>query len=290
MTANPTSPKDAMLRVAVPNKGILSEAATDMLSEAGYSTRRGSKTLVHRDETNGVEFFYLRPRDIAVYVGSGILDAGITGRDLLLESQAPAEEVVGLGFGSSRFFYAGEAGRFSSVDELAGLRIATSFPHLVQSDLKARGIEATTVQLDGAIEVSIQLGVADAVADVVETGSTLRAAGLETFGEPLLDSEAVLVQRDGADSSVEVLRRRLESVMVARQYVLVDYNIEERLVPEAIALTPGLESPTVSPLQETGWVAVRVMVEAKAVNNVMDRLYAVGARAILVTSIGACRI
>ncbi|WP_434964953.1 ATP phosphoribosyltransferase [Brevibacterium casei] len=279
-----------MLRVAVPNKGILSEAATDMLSEAGYSTRRGSKTLVHRDETNGVEFFYLRPRDIAVYVGSGILDAGITGRDLLLESQAPAEEVVGLAFGSSRFFYAGEAGRFSSVDELAGLRIATSFPHLVQSDLKARGIEATTVQLDGAIEVSIQLGVADAVADVVETGSTLRAAGLETFGEPLLDSEAVLVQRDGADSSVEVLRRRLESVMVARQYVLVDYNIEERLVPEAIALTPGLESPTVSPLQETGWVAVRVMVEAKDVNNVMDRLYAVGARAILVTSIGACRI
>ncbi|MGN6034773.1 ATP phosphoribosyltransferase [Brevibacterium casei] len=279
-----------MLRVAVPNKGILSEAATDMLSEAGYSTRRGSKTLVHRDETNGVEFFYLRPRDIAVYVGSGILDAGITGRDLLLESQAPAEEVVGLGFGSSRFFYAGEAGRFSSVDELAGLRIATSFPHLVQSDLKARGIEATTVQLDGAIEVSIQLGVADAVADVVETGSTLRAAGLETFGEPLLDSEAVLVQRDGADSSVEVLRRRLESVMVARQYVLVDYNIEERLVPEAIALTPGLESPTVSPLQETGWVAVRVMVEAKDVNNVMDRLYAVGAREILVTSIGACRI
>lgn len=290
MTANPTSPKDAMLRVAVPNKGILSEAATDMLSEAGYSTRRGSKTLVHRDDVNGVEFFYLRPRDIAVYVGSGILDAGITGRDLLLESQAPAEEVVGLGFGSSRFFYAGEAGRFTSVDELAGLRIATSFPHLVQSDLDARGIEATTVQLDGAIEVSIQLGVADAVADVVETGSTLRAAGLETFGEPLLDSEAVLVQRDGADSSVEVLRRRLESVMVARQYVLVDYNIEERLVPEAIALTPGLESPTVSPLQETGWVAVRVMVEAKAVNNVMDRLYAVGARAILVTSIGACRI
>ncbi|RAE72337.1 ATP phosphoribosyltransferase, partial [Burkholderia multivorans] len=169
-----------MLRVAVPNKGILSESAPDILSEAGYSTRRGSKTLVHRDETNGVEFFYLRPRDIAVYVGSGILDAGITGRDLLLESQAPAEEVVGLGFGSSRFFYAGEAGRFSSVDELAGLRIATSFPHLVQSDLKARGIEATTVQLDGAIEVSIQLGVADAVADVVETGSTPRAAGLGT--------------------------------------------------------------------------------------------------------------
>src|SRR5699024_10161721 len=143
-----------MLRVAVPNKGALSEAATDMLGEAGYSTRRGSKTLVHQDEVNGVEFFYLRPRDIAIYVGSGILDAGTVGS-------------------------------FTSPDELVGARIATSFPNLVADDLHARGIDATTVQLDGAIEVSIQLGVADAVADVVETGSTLRAAGLETFGPPL---------------------------------------------------------------------------------------------------------
>lgn len=279
-----------MLRVAVPNKGALSEAASDMLSEAGYSTRRGSKTLVHQDEVNGVEFFYLRPRDIAIYVGSGILDAGITGRDLLLESKAEAQEVIGLGFGASRFFYAGVAGTYSSAAELAGTRIATSFPNLVEADLEARGIDAKTVQLDGAIEVSIQLGVADAIADVVETGSTLRAAGLETFGEPLLESEAVLVQREGAAETVEVLRRRLESVMVARQYVLVDYNIEERLLSEALGLTPGLESPTISPLQETGWVAARVMVESKEVNNVMDRLYAVGARAILVTNIGACRI
>lgn len=279
-----------MLRVAVPNKGALSEAASEMLSEAGYSTRRGSKTLVHQDEVNGVEFFYLRPRDIAVYVGSGILDAGITGRDLLLESKADAQEVLGLGFGASRFYYAAATGTYSSPTQLAGTRIATSFPNLVEADLQARGIDAQTVQLDGAIEVSIQLGVADAVADVVETGSTLRAAGLETFGEPLLESEAVLVQREGAADTIGVLRRRLESVMVARQYVLVDYNIEKRLLPEALGLTPGLESPTISPLQETGWVAARVMVESKEVNNVMDRLYAVGARAILVTNIGACRI
>ena len=279
-----------MLRVAVPNKGALSEAASEMLGEAGYSTRRGSKTLVHQDEVNDVEFFYLRPRDIAVYVGSGILDAGITGRDLLLESKAEAQEVIGLGFGASRFFYAGVTGSYTSPAQLEGARIATSFPNLVEADLAARGIEAKTVHLDGAIEVSIQLGVADAIADVVETGSTLRAAGLETFGEPLLESEGVLVQREGAAASIGVLRRRLESVMVARQYVLVDYNIEERLLPEAFGLTPGLESPTISPLQETGWVAARVMVESKEVNNVMDRLYAVGARAILVTNIGACRI
>ncbi|MDN5807269.1 MAG: ATP phosphoribosyltransferase, partial [Brevibacterium sp.] len=222
--------------------------------------------------------------------GSGILDAGITGRDLLLESKAEAQEAVGLGFGASRFFYAGVTGSYSSPTQLEGARIATSFPNLVEADLHARGIDAKTVQLDGAIEVSIQLGVADAIADVVETGSTLRAAGLETFGEPLLESEGVLIQREGAAKTIEVLRRRLESVMVARQYVLVDYNIEERLLPEALGLTPGLESPTLSPLQETGWVAARVMVEVKEVNNVMDRLYAVGARAILVTNIGACRI
>src|SRR5699024_6306171 len=238
--------RDPMLRVAVPNKGALSEAATDMLGEAGYSTRRGSKTLVHQDEVNGVEFFYLRHRDIAIYVGSGILDAGITGRDLLLESQTTAQEVLGLGFGASRFFYAGTMGTLTSPDELASPRIATSLPNLVAYDLAARGIDATTlqldatievliqigvanllahvlvargidattVQLDGAIEVSIQLGVADAVADVVETGSTLRAAGLETFGPPLLESEGVLIQRADAQGRIDVLKRRLESVMV----------------------------------------------------------------------------
>ena len=248
-----------MLRVAVPNKGALSKPP---ICSASRMSTDAERALVHQDEVNGVEFFY-RPRDIAIYVGSGILDAGITGRDLLLESQAEAQEVLGLGFGASRFFYAGTVGSFTSPDQLAGARIATSFPNLVDADLQRRGISATTVQLDGAIEVSIQLGVADAIADVVETGSTLRAAGLETFGEPLLESEGVLVQRAGAESRIGVLKRRLESVMVARQYVLVDYNIEQRLVPEAISLTPGLESPTVSPLQETGWVAVRVMVEAK---------------------------
>jgi len=281
-----------MLRVAVPNKGSLSEAAAEMLREAGYRQRRESRELVLADPENGVEFFFLRPRDIAVYVGSGTLDVGITGRDLLLDSGAAAEEVQALGFGSSTFRFAALPGTTSSSDDLAGRRIATSFPGLVSGYLTRRGVDAEVIRLDGAVESAVRLGVADVIADVVETGVTLRAAGLEVFGEPILTSEAVLVARRGAapDPAVDVLVRRLQGVLVARQYVLMDYDVRVDLVEKAAAITPGLESPTVSPLHDQGWVAVRVMVPRADTNRVMDELYELGARAILVTSIHACRL
>ena len=282
-----------MLRIAVPNKGTLSESATVMLREAGYKLRTNSKTLVSRDDANGIEFFYLRPRDIAVYIGEGILDLGITGRDLLLESEAAALETLPLGFGRSRFHYASRAGAFTDVTQLEGKRIATSYPVLVQRDLAARGIDARTVSLDGAVEVSIELGVADAIADVVETGTTLRQAGLETFGDPIMRSEGLLVApvaRDELSAAAQVVVRRLESVMVARSYVLVDYDVPVDRLSEAVAVTPGLESPTVSSMRDPEWVAVRSMVAAEAQHTVMDRLYSVGARAILVTNIAACRV
>ncbi|HJA38718.1 MAG TPA: ATP phosphoribosyltransferase [Candidatus Brevibacterium intestinigallinarum] len=282
-----------MLRIAVPNKGTLSESATAMLREAGYKLRTNSKTLVSRDDANGIEFFYLRPRDIAVYIGEGILDLGITGRDLLLESEAAALETLPLGFGRSRFHYASRVGTFTDVTQLEGKRIATSYPVLVQRDLAARGIDARTVSLDGAVEVSIELGVADAIADVVETGTTLRQAGLETFGDPIMRSEGLLVApvaRDEVSAAAQVVVRRLESVMVARSYVLVDYDVPVDRLSEAVAVTPGLESPTVSSMRDPEWVAVRSMVAAEAQHTVMDRLYSVGARAILVTNIAACRV
>ncbi|GAA4285433.1 ATP phosphoribosyltransferase [Brevibacterium daeguense] len=280
-----------MLRVAVPNKGALSESATTMLREAGYSLRSSTKTLVHRDPENEIEFFYLRPRDIAVYIGRGILDIGITGRDLLLESEAPATEILPLGFGRSRFHYAGVIGAFSDPAELAGKTIATSYPVLVDADLRKRGIEATTVKLDGAVEVSIELGVADAIADVVETGTTLRMAGLETFGEPIIHSEGVLIARDeAAVPGADVFLRRVQSVMVARDYVLIDYDIHSDDLDAAVELTPGFASPTVSTLRDPEWFAVRAMVAAQDSHRIMDRLYDVGARAILVTPIGACRM
>src|SRR5664279_423027 len=280
-----------MLRVAVPNKGSLSDIASEMLHEAGYVGRRDPRALNVRDERNGVEFFYLRPRDIATYVGSGALDVGITGRDLLLDSLSPAVEISSLDFGASTVRFASEPGRFTELSDLNGVRVATSYVGLVGAFLERNGVKAELVSLDGAVESAIRLGVADAVADVVSTGSTLRAQGLEIFGPVILDSTAVLISSGSAErDGVATLQRRLQGVLVARQFVLIDYDVPVRLLEAATKVTPGIESPTVSPLQDPDWVAVRSMVRRTDTNHVMDDLYAVGARAILVSTIHAARI
>ena len=281
-----------MLRIAVPNKGSLSEPAVEMLRESGYRVRRDSKELVVTDADNDVEFFYLRPRDIAVYVGSGTVDCGITGRDLLLDAGSAAIEVMTLGFGGSTFRYAAKPGTCSTVTEIAGHRVATSYPGLVEKHLAEHGVAAEVVRLDGAVETAITLGVADVIADVVETGTTLRQQGLEVFGDAILRSEAVLIRREGTHetTAVDVLRRRLTGVITARHYVMLDYDVPISLVDAACAVTPGLESPTVSQLQNKDWAAVRAMVPRTRTNAIMDELYDLGARAILVTDIAACRL
>lgn len=280
-----------MLRIAVPNKGSLAETAAEMLSEAGYTGRRDSKDLYTVDPVNEVEFFYLRPRDIATYVGSGALDVGITGRDLLLDARMPgAREVESLGFAGSTFRFAGRPGRFTDVEDLQGLRVATAYPGLVDAFLDERGVAVDIVPLDGAVESAVQLGVADAVADVVSTGTTLRQAGLEIFGPVLLESDAVLIAGPQEVEGTETLLRRLRGVLAARKYVLIDYDLPAALIERAIAVAPGLESPTISPLRDPEWVAVRVMSPRRDVNRVMDELYAIGARAILVTEILAARL
>lgn len=281
-----------MLRIAVPNKGSLSEAAAGMLREAGYRGRREPKELVLIDVEQDIEFFFLRPRDIAVYVGSGSLDGGITGRDLLLDSGAAAVESMSLGFAASTFRFAAKPGVAKSVKDIQGKRVATSYAGLVSAHLAEHGVDADVVRLDGAVETAITLGVADVIADVVETGTTLRQQGLEVFGDPILRSEAVLIQRADslAQGSLNILARRLQGVITARSYVMMDYDVRVELVEQACALTPGLESPTVSPLHDKGYVAVRAMVPRSRTNQVMDELYDLGARAILVTDIAACRI
>ncbi|WP_336650824.1 MULTISPECIES: ATP phosphoribosyltransferase [unclassified Leucobacter] len=280
-----------MLRIAVPNKGSLSEIAADMLAEAGYSGRRDSRKLVHTDSRNGVEFFYLRPRDIATYVGSGALHVGITGRDLLLDSGSAASEIDALDFGDSTFRFAAPAdGEITELEHLAGRRVATSYPKLVDDFLRERGIVSELVKLDGAVESAVQLGVADAVADVVSTGATLRAAGLEIFGPVILESTAVLIGGPTEHAGIERLLRRLRGVLVARRYVIMDYDLPVDQLEAATEVAAGIESPTVSPLKDDRWVAVRVMVRADEANHVMDRLYELGARAILVTAIHAARL
>jgi len=281
-----------VLRVAVPNKGSLSEPSSEILREAGYRQRSDAKELVLQDLENGTEFFFLRPRDIAVYVGSGTLDVGITGRDLLLDSGAPAEEALTLGFGRSTFRYAAKPGTAARIQDFAGLRVATSYAGLVGKHLADQGVAADVIRLDGAVETAVRLGVADVVADVVQTGTTLRQAGLELVGSPILESEAVLVRRVGAaaSASTEQLVRRLQGVIIARKYVLMDYDVPGEAVEQACAITPGFESPTVAPLHTPGWFAVRSMVLRKDAQRIMDELWEVGARAILVTDIHACRL
>lgn len=279
------------LKVALPNKGSLSEAATAILREAGYRQRNDLRDLIFIDPENDLEFYYLRPRDIAIYVGSGELQIGITGRDLLIDCAAEASEVLGLDFGKSTFRFAA-ATQISDESELAGKRIATAYPGIVASYLNEKRITATIVKLDGAVESSIRLGVADVIADVVSTGGTLKQAGLKVFGTPVLQSEAILIERKGAvrDGQVDTLIRRLTGVVIARQYVLVDYDIESVNLEAACEITPGIESPTISPLQKSGWSAVRAMVLRKNIHSVMDDLYQVGARGILVTDIHASRL
>jgi ATP phosphoribosyltransferase len=280
------------LKIAVPNKGSLSDASITALREAGYRQRSDARDLTFIDPDNDVEFYYLRPKDIAVYVGLGELDVGITGRDLLLDSGASAVELLALDYGRSTFRFAAPESKVFTEKDLAGKRIATAYPGLVERYLSEKGISATVVRLDGAVEGSIRLGVADVIADVVSTGGTLRAAGLKVFGDSLLASEAILITRKGASESVarETLIRRLNGVVMARQYVLVDYDVKSSDLDKACALTPGIESPTISPLQKSEWNAVRAMVKRKDINRVMDELYAVGARGILVTDIHACRL
>ena len=280
-----------MLRIAVPNKGSLAEPASQLLREAGYKQRSSDRDLVLVDARNEVEFFFLRPRDVAVYVGAGTVHAGVTGRDLLLDSGAAAVEHLELGFAASTFRYAAPVGTATSIEQVNGKRVATSYPHLVKQHLRSFGVEASVVRLDGAVESSVRLGVADVVADVVETGSTLRAAGLEVFGDPILKSEAILITApDAPADDIAKLTGRLRGVLMARQYVLVDYDVPSDRLEAAIAVSPGFEAPTVTPLHGSDWHAVRVMVPRAEMNHVMDDLYAVGARAILTTELLAVRV
>jgi len=281
-----------MLRVAVPNKGQLSDPARDMLREAGYAAAASSRELVVQDPENDVEFFFLRPRDIATYVGRGTLDVGLTGQDLLADSKSKASTILELGFAPSTFRLAAPKENAKSVSDLAGKRIATSYPTILNDWLATQGISAEVVALDGAVENAVRLGVADAVADVVATGTTLKQAGLEVIGDPIFKSQAVLISRNDIpdQNAVDVFVRRLEGVIVARAYVLVDYDIPNTLIEKACVITPGIESPTVSSLHDSAWSAVRAMVPRKQVHGVMDELYDLGARGVIVTDIHACRI
>lgn len=283
-----------MLKIALPNKGSLSDGAAQLVGEAGYRCRRSGRELTVRDPDNGVEFIFLRPCDIPVYVSGGVIEIGISGRDLALDSRVDFAEILALGFGRSTFRYAVPNQSTLTPEKFGGLRIATSYPHLVQADLARRGVKASIVRLDGAVEISVRLGVADAIADVVQTGQTLVEAGLKVVGDPVLKSEAIVLARDpeiaGKNAEVAAFLRRLQGIVVARDYVMVEYDVPARVLAAACRITPGIESPTVSPLNEPDWKAVKSMTLRKDVNRIMDDLAAIGAKGIIITDIRTCRM
>ena len=281
-----------MLKVAIPNKGALSEGAVEILATAGYRCRRYGRELNIIDREHQTEFLYLRPRDIAVYVANGVIDAGITGRDLTFDSMTDVNEVLPLNFGRSRFCYAVPAGSGLTPEKFNGLRVATSYPNIVVADLAKRGVKANIVKLDGAVEISIQLGVADAIADVVDSGRTLQEAGLEITGQPVMNSEAVLVAAPGKGDSPELktLIRRIEGILVAREYCLLEYVAPKSRLEAACAITPGVKSPTLSPLHDPDWMAVAAMVKRKELNRVIDSLSDLGAKGIIAHDINTCRL
>ncbi|GAA2538289.1 ATP phosphoribosyltransferase [Pseudonocardia hydrocarbonoxydans] len=288
-----------MLRVALPNKGTLAEPAATMMREAGYRQRSDSRDLSMQDDENGIEFFYLRPKDIATYVGSGDLHLGVTGADLMEESGSQVQTVLELGFGQSKFRYAAPVdGDIGKLEDLEGKTIATSYPRLVRSHLARNRVRSEIVKLDGAVEISVQLGLADAIADVVSSGRTLRQHNLQVIGDAIAQSEATLIEREprpDREESVDVKAEkivfieRLRGVVYARQYLMLDYDCRNELLDRAKKISPGLQAPTVSPLTEAGWSAVRSMVVKREVNRVMDQLAQLGARAILASEIRSCR-
>ncbi len=282
-----------MLKIALPNKGSLSDEAVKLVSKAGYRCRRKGRELSVYDESEDIEFIYLRPTDIPLYVGNGVLDLGITGKDISLDSSIELTEIKPLGFGKSRFMYAVDKDKSVSPDDFSGYRIATSYPNLVKRDMGNRGIrDFSVIELDGAIEISIKLGIADAIADVVESGRTLKEAGMKTVGDPVMISEAVLIGRSSCLSNEAVNRflKRLEGILLSREYVMVEYDIPENDLERASKITPGIESPTISPLSEKGWFAVKSMCRSKGINKTIDRLSNAGAKGIIVSEIKTCRI
>ena len=289
-----------MLRVAVPNKGVLSEPAAEMLAESGYRQRRSTKDLAVYDPENDTEFFYLRPRDIAVYVAAGTLDVGITGRDMLLET-APAD---GEGTPRSRSCRWASAARRSASPRPVESGIERGRPARRQAD--RHRLPGAAAALPGRARHQGRRGQARRRGrDRLPARRGRRGLRRRRDRDDAARGRAAHHRRPGAAparrswSAGRAPRRSRPSpscaagcagVLVARQYVMLDYDCPNELLEQATAITPGLEGPTVSPLQTPGWSAVRAMVRQTETNRVMDELWELGARAILVTSIHASRI
>ena len=283
---------DWLLRIGVPSKGRLSELATALLADAGLSFRRTERNLLARCKDVPVEITFLRTEDIPVLVAEGAIGLGITGGDLVAESEAEVVHRLDLGVGHCRLaLCVSDDSLIADPRELAGRRLATSFPRVTRRWLAERGVDAHFVDLSGSVEVMITLGVADAIVDLVETGSTLAANRLRIIDE-IGRYETVLVQDPNLarPELADRIVRRLEGIVIARGWSLLEYNVPRARLAEAEAITPGFKSPTVMALEDSAWCAVRAMVKRGEAHAVIERLEAIGAVAMIETRIANCRL
>ncbi len=287
-----TTPPDDHLRLGVPSKGRLGELAVELLEQAGLKFRRQNRGLFARVGGLPIDLIFLRTDDIPTLCDRGAIDMGITGEDLVEEARASVDTVMRFGLGRCRLSYCvPDDSPYQSAKDLDGLRIATSFPNITEAHLARGGAAAKITALSGSVEAMVRLGVADAIVDLVETGSTLVANRLKVL-EDIGHYETVLIQnRDGRmPEVVGTLLSRLGGVVLAQNYSMLEYNIPADRLAEASEITPGYKSPTVSHLQDPEWLAVQVMVRRGEVMETMDRLKAVGAAAIFEMSIHHCRL
>ncbi len=280
------------LRIGIPSKGRLSELASELLHQAGLQFRRQERTLFARVSQLPIDIIFLRTDDIPVLCEEGAIDLGLTGSDLLAESGAAVSVRMPLGVGRCRLsLCVPESSGIQALSQLDGKRVATSFPNLTQKFLASHGAKPHLVRLSGSVEIMVGLGIADAIVDLVETGSTLAANQLRILTD-IGEYETVLIQNShNRDTRMaDRVVRRLEGVVIARDYSLLDYNIQRTKLAEAEGITPGFNSPTINSTEDPNWCSVRVMVKRKEVIAVMERLEAIGASAILETSITNCRL
>ncbi len=279
-----------MIKVALPNKGQLFDPTMDLLAACGYKVSKSLRSLSALDAENQVEFYFLRPGDIPLYVANGILDVGITGKDFVAEKGVTPTCLIDLNYGHSKLCAAvPESGPFKSLADLKNAKIATSFPNIIRKQFPGKD---QLVELEGAVEISIKLGIADAIVDIVETGSTLKATGLRIIGEPLFESRAALYAHPGRETQEEVLilKSRIEGKLVAQEYMMVEYDAPEAVLKAACVITPGIESPTVMSLEKAGWFSVKSMIKKKQSQKILDSLSKLGCKGIILSAVDSVRI
>jgi ATP phosphoribosyltransferase len=280
------------LRLGLPSKGRLAESSAELLMQAGLSFRSHDRSLFARVRELPVDITFLRTNDIPVLCAEGAIDMGITGGDLVEEAGVDLKTRLALGIGKCKLAVCvSKDASFQSPADLANCRIATSFPQVTERYFQQFGTTVHLVPLSGSVEIMIELGVAEGIVDLVQTGSTLVANHLRVLTD-MGQYETVLVQNQAGHQAdiADRIVRRLEGVVIARDWSLLEYNVPRVKLVDAEKITPGFNSPTINTLEDQAWYAVQVMVKRKELIEIMDRLEAIGATAILETRINNCRL